>query len=59
MSTEYHATTLELTNEFGTFVVSLNRTVVTLNDLHENLIEPVLKAAGYPEELLREFYGED
>ena len=46
--------TLSLTTEYGTVTISVNRDDMTLDELIEHLITPVLLGAGYNSELVKE-----
>lgn len=52
-------TTLELTNADGSFCVSLQKDCATIEEIHEFLVVPVLLAAGYQPETIREFYDDE
>ena len=43
-------TTLTLTNENGEYIISLKQEEMRLDDIFENMVIPLLKAAGYSEE---------
>lgn len=47
---------ISLTNEYGTYTIELEQEYVQLNDYIENLIIPVLLAAGFVQESIDEYF---
>jgi hypothetical protein len=47
---------ISLTNEYGTYTIELDKECVQLSDYIENLIIPVLLAAGFVRESLDEYF---
>jgi hypothetical protein len=49
---------ISLTNEYGTYTIELEQEYVQLNDYIENLIIPVLLAAGFVQESIDGYFSD-
>ena len=50
------STTARLTTEHGSVMISVNKTDMTVNDLFDEVIEPMLLAAGYSKESIESLF---
>ncbi len=53
-----HKTTLTLTNEYGSYSITVYKNDLTVDNIIEDLFEPILFAAGY-HMTLEEYYSVD
>ena len=51
---EPHTTKLELINAHGTYTISLHKQGMTVTELFDEMIIPLLQAAGYEKESIRD-----
>ena len=51
-------TTLELRNEFGRYTVELQKQEMNIGDVFEDLVMPVLLAAGYSQTVIESYLGD-
>ena len=49
-------TKITLENKYGVFSVEYKSELNNINDLFENLVEPVLLSAGYSKELINDYF---
>ena len=52
---DFKGTEIKLTNRYGTVSVYVTHDDLTITDLLNNLVRPLLKAATYPDQLVDEF----
>lgn len=52
-------TRITLKDENGTYLVESTQDFITIDDMFEQLIEPVLLAAGYSQELIDGYFRGD
>jgi hypothetical protein len=56
MNNEHTTATLE--NENGRYVVSIQQTEVNMSDMIDFVVKPLLLAAGYSPNVIKEYLGE-
>ena len=50
-------TELTLKNENGEYIIKVNEVSMTLSDLYEHVMKPLLLAAGYSEKTIDDVFG--
>lgn len=52
-------TTLTLENQYGKYTIEVNKTDLSIDQLFEELIDPMLHAMGYAQETIDEYLGRE